>query len=139
MIMTQEWKTCEWIRFSDNRTNLKNKLDALRVGKYLAVCGTVNTGFRIFQVYGGLPIADVLMVTVEDAVQIAKRIAESYKEYLMVWEVYPDWDVIGIARLSIPDGEAVYNTLMKLSNQRITLEDYVKKLSEEKCLISLTS
>lgn len=133
MIMNLEELRCyEWIQFYDCRSNVKDKKAGARVGKYLA-CSGYNDRWRIFQTYGGLPVLDTWIDNLGDAVKIANIIDKEYAEFLGVWEVYPDWDLIGIARLSVPHGEAIYNAIHKLEalNRSINYNDFYQLLMEK--------
>jgi hypothetical protein len=123
--------TQEWIFFNDNRTNRPDKKCGIKIGRYLAVT-CVAGRWGIFQLYGGVLVVDNLwFMTEADCTKVAEYINEQYSEYLGIWEVYPDWDVIGIARLSISQGEKIYNVLMKLaaSNQLATYEEFIRLLN----------
>jgi hypothetical protein len=131
MLSIEELKRYEWCRFYDCRSNLKEKRSGAKCGKYLAISGYDNQ-WRIFNIYGGLPILDAFIISLSDAIKIAKYISERYNEFLAVWEVWPDWDLIGIARLSVPEGEAIYNTLNELnvSNRSVTYNDFINLLNK---------
>lgn len=122
----------EWINFYDQRTNIKEKLYGARVDRHLVVTA-YRSKWRIFQVYGGLPIFNAWIATIEDAVQIAKFISEKYGEFLSIWEVWTDVDVLAIARLSIPDGEAIYQALQELDDQNklISYRDFINLVNEK--------
>jgi hypothetical protein len=106
MLTIEELKKYEWINFYDCRTNIKDKKTGARVGKYMAVSGYDNK-WRLFQTYGGLPVLDVWITSLPDAVKIAQVIEKIFGEYLAIWEVWESVNVLEISRLSVPYGEAV--------------------------------
>lgn len=126
----EELRRYEWINFYDCRTNIKDKKAGAKVGKYLAVSG-YDTKWKIYQTYGGIPILDVWITSLADAVKIAQVIDKEYNQYLGVWEVYPDWEVLGIARFSVPNGEAIYDVIHELEalNRPINYNDFETTLN----------
>lgn len=127
-----ELRKYEWCNFYDCRTNIKDKKAGARIGKYLAASG-YDQKWMLFQVYGGLPVVDVWITSLSDAVKIAMKIQEIYMEYLGIWEVWTDVNVLEIARLSIPNGEAVCFTLHDLValNRPVNYNDFETILMEK--------
>lgn len=131
MTNLQEMNKYEWIKFNDNRTNLSDKKAGAKIGRYLVVT-CINKQWRIFQIWGGLPITDIVISEFEDAVKIAQAIEDIYKEYLGIWEVWIDVDVLEIARLSVDYGEAVCDTLHELFklNRPINYNEFITTLKK---------
>ncbi len=141
-LSTQEMMKYDWVQFYVKRSNLKDKKTGARVGRYLAVAGW-NDRWVIYNVFGGLPVMDdVIFNSIDDGVKVAKYIGGAYGEYLAIWEVWTDCDLLGIARLSVDQGEAIYETLDKLRylGRNATYNDFTKilmsKLKCQTCLIS---
>ena len=88
-----ELRKYEWIPFYDCRTNIKDKKAGAKVGRYMAVSG-YDTSWRIYQIYGGLPIADIIITSLADAVKIAQVIEKTYGDYLGIWEIWLGVDAI---------------------------------------------
>lgn len=132
MMNLEELRHYEWVQFYDCRTNIKDKKAGAKVGKYMAVSG-YDQKWKIYQVYGGLPIVDVWITSLVDAVKIAQVIEKMYAEYLAIWEVWTDVNVLEIARLSIDHGEAVCDTLheLVLLNRPINYNDFERILQEK--------
>jgi hypothetical protein len=106
MLTIEELKKYEWIQFYDCRTNVKDRKTGARVGRYMA-CSGYDNKWRLFQIYGGLPVLDLWITSLPDAVKIAQVIEKEYGQYLAIWEVWESINVLEIARLSVDHGEAV--------------------------------
>jgi hypothetical protein len=106
MLTIEELKKYEWIQFYDCRTNVKDKKTGAKVGNYMA-CSGYDSKWRLFQIYGGLPVIDLWITSLPDAVKIAEVIEKIYGSYLGIWEVWENVNVLEIARISVPYGEAV--------------------------------
>ena len=132
MLTLEELRRYEWVQFYDCRTNLKDKKTGAKVGDYLVITG-YGDKWKIFNIYGGLPATDIWINSLADAVKIAQVIEKVYGEYLAIWQIWTDVDVIAIARLSVEHGEAVYNALCELERfgKVITYNDFVIKLNEK--------
>ena len=132
MLSIEELRRHEWVQFYDCRSNLKDKKSGAKIGKYMVASGYDNR-WRLFQIYGGLPVVDVWITSLGDTVRIANVIEETYKEYLSIWEIWTDVDVVAIARLSVDGGEKLYNALCKLErlNRPVNYSDFDKILGEE--------
>jgi hypothetical protein len=132
MLTIEELRAYDWVAFYDCRTNLKDKKTGAKVGDYLAISGYDNK-WKIYNIYGGLPATDIWIGSLSDAVKIAQAIEKVYGEYLAIWEIWQDVDIICIARLSVEHGEAVYNALCELEklNRTITYNDFITILKEK--------
>lgn len=106
------------------------KKPAERVTKRLAVSfsnvGLDNETFKVYVIVTNKPIIDVRLSSIAAARALAIWIEESYGEFLDVYETVPDWDVLQIARLSIPDGERIYSELLKFGDDIVNLEQVEK-------------
>jgi hypothetical protein len=131
MLSIEELKKYDWCSFYDCRTNIKDKKTGARIGKYMVASGYDNQ-WKLFQVYGGLPIVDVWITSLSDAVKIAQTIEKIYGDYLAIWEVWETVNVLEIARLSVDYGEAVCNTLNDLVelNRSINYNDFYQLLTK---------
>src|SRR4030042_4716 len=108
MLTLEELRRYEWVQFYDCRTNLKDKKTGAKIGNYLVASGYDNK-WRIYNIFGGLPVIDLWINSLVDAVNIAQAIEKTYGEFLSIWEVWIDIDLLCIARLSVPHGEEFYN------------------------------
>ena len=106
----QEMEKYEWVSFHEKRSNAKTTRGGALVGRYFAISG-YGDKWKIYQIFGGFPIMCGWVKSLTDGAKIAQYINDAYLEYLPVWEVWTDCDLLGIARLSIPNGEAIYKTL----------------------------
>lgn len=128
----EEMLKLDWVQFYEKRSNLKNRIGGVKVGRYFAIAGFGNR-WKIYQIFGGFPILDAWIYSLEDGMKIAEYIDEVYKDYLMVWEApgWEDCDLLGIARLSIKNGDAIYSTLLELSSKyhdKVTYNDFANIL-----------
>jgi hypothetical protein len=130
MLTLQELNQYDWMPFYDCTSNCKNKKSGAKVGQFLAVSG-YNNKWQIFNVVGGLPVIDCYINSLPDAVKIAQFLDKSYGDYLALWQVYPNWDIPMAARLSIPHGEAIYNTLCGLAmlGRSVNYQDFADQLT----------
>lgn len=131
MLSLEELRQYEWINFYDCRTNVKDKKSGAKVGRYMVVSGYDNH-WRLFQIYGGLPVLDVWITSLPDAVKIAQVIEKIYDGFLCVWEAWSDINVLEIARLSVPYGEAVCFTISDLVQigKDINYNDFYQTLTK---------
>lgn len=125
----------EVVHFYDQRF-AKVRKRGRAVGKYLVVgySDPSETKLAIFYGKTGLPIIPVTFITIEDAVNIASWLNDTFGEYFPIWERYPEADVFGWAKWSIKNGLQIYETIKALEPKTMTTED-VRKLwfeSEEK-------
>jgi hypothetical protein len=129
MLSLEELQKYNWTQFYECTTNIKTKRSGARVGRYLAVSGYDNQ-WTIYQVFGGLPVADFTVSSLQDAVKIAQFIDQHYKEYLAILEVYPRWNILQAAKLSIPHGETIYSAICALEqlDRKISYQDFVDQL-----------
>src|SRR4030042_6069953 len=135
MLTIEELRQYEWVQFYDCRTNLKDKKTGAKVGDYLVITG-YGDKWKIFNIYGGLPIADVWINSLADAVKIAQAIEKVYGEYLSIWQIWTDVDLIAVARLSVPNGEAIYETICDIReiDKDTSYADF-EKIYKEKLLL----
>ena len=119
----------EWLSFYDNRTNVKEKRSGAKVGRYLA-CTGYKDKWRIYEVLGGIPISECWICSLDDAVKIAQYIDNAYGDYLGIYGIWLKADVVGIARLSVPNGEKIYNAVQELGklNRTISYNDFMQLL-----------
>lgn len=134
MTSLQELLKYEWVEFFDCRTNVRDKKSGAKVGRYLAVSG-YNNQWKIYEVLGGMPVLDTWVSNLDDAVKIAQYIDKQYGDYLGIYGIWLKADVVGIARLSVPEGEIIYNTLSELIklNRPINYNDFTIILNKNKC------
>jgi nicotinamide riboside transporter PnuC len=129
MLSIAELRKYDWISFYDCRSNIKDKKSGAKVGRYMAISG-YDDKWRIYQIYGGLPVIDVWITSLTDAVKIAGVIEKTYGEYLAIWEIWTDVNVVSIARLSVDGGEKLYNALceLELLNRPVNYNDFMEKM-----------
>jgi hypothetical protein len=120
-----------WVQFYDCRTNVKDRKSGALIGRYLAVSGYMDR-WHIYQIMGGSLVINNWVTSFDDAVKIAQLIDKVYGDYLGVWEIWPSADMIGIARLSVKGGEAVYNAITEVDklNRNISYADFERILKE---------
>lgn len=94
---------------------------AIMVGKYLCIAHTnekllaFDQSFKIYVASTNNPLLPVRFSTWKEAEEIATLIDKTYGEYLEILDEYPDWDILSIAKLSVPNGEEVYERIMSLN------------------------
>lgn len=127
----EELRKYDWVSFYDCRTNIKDKKAGAKVGQYMAISG-YDQKWMIYQVYGGLPVINVWITSLADAVKIAQAIEKIYGKYLGIWEVWTDVNVLEIARLSVDHGEDLCDTLHDLValNRPVNYNDFIALLNK---------
>lgn len=127
-----ELRRYDWCNFYDCQTNIKDKKAGAKVGRYMAVSG-YGSKWKIYQIYGGIPVMDLWITSLADAVKIAQVIEKIYGQYLAIWEVWETVNVLEIARISVDYGEAVCNTIHDLVQlgRDITYNDFITILKEK--------
>jgi hypothetical protein len=130
MLSLEELRKFEWVSFCDCRTNVREKRSGARIGDYLAISGFDNK-WLIFSTLGGRPVINACISSLQDAEKIAKFINKSFGDYLGIYELWPNADVIGIARLSVPNGELIYNALCGLVElgRTVSYQDFINILA----------
>jgi hypothetical protein len=107
--------------FRDNE--IQQKVRAYRVNEYLAVTynGFQTTCYKIYSLITGKPAIDLEFVTVEDAISFAEWISEVYKEYLCIWEAFPDANLVEISKWSIKNGVDIAEIIKSLPHKPLLL------------------
>lgn len=120
--------------FIDDKKVRDGKKPAEKITEHLAIAQSNKvydqSTWRIYSVDAEKPVMDFRINNYEAAKELAEIIEGVYGDYLSIYEVVPDWDVLAIARLSMDGGEKLYNTLHEYEGGIITLED-MKKAKEK--------
>lgn len=77
--------------------------------------------FKVYCVANNQPVLDIRADQFIAAKELADWIESVYGDYLTIYEVYPDWNVLAIARWSMPKGRENYAQMAQLEGI-ITLE-----------------
>jgi hypothetical protein len=84
------------------------------VGDYLVVSyATPDIECKQFTIYNtaGRKLFDVVFYDVQVAVKFAELLDERFGGFFPIWEDYPDADVFGWARHTVPSGAVFYQNL----------------------------
>lgn len=110
------------------------KKGAVVISKHLAVALSnriLDDGtYKVYLISTNLPLIDCRIADYESACKLAEWIEDVYGEYLEIYETCPDWDVLAIARLSVPNGEKVFAELSKFNNRDIITTEQMEKARE---------
>jgi hypothetical protein len=109
----------ETVEYIDNSTNRKLKKKAFRIGEHLLVSyvGTKDKTYQIFKAINGKPLFPAIFAEVKDAVEFAEFIDETYQDYLLLLENYPDADVFALSKWSVRNGIKIYETINELNKE----------------------
>lgn len=91
-----------------------------QVGEWLAVSWASNADrekYRIFSVITGKPVIPNKFPDKETALEVADLLANTYKKYWEINEIYPDLDIIGVARWDFPNGVQWHLALSALKDK----------------------
>jgi hypothetical protein len=105
------------------------KKPAVIVTEHLAIAHTnqkLDTEtFMVYVIATNKPLLNVRIADWNSAVMLAQWIEQVYGVYLDIYSIYPDWDVLAIARLSVPKGETTFEQISNMSGL-INLEQMEK-------------
>ena len=88
-----------------------------QIGKSLAVshASTTNqSAYRIYNVWSGKPTLPNRFLNLADALEVARNLDTVYGEYWEISQVYPDMDIIAVARWSVNLGVQLHLALSSL-------------------------
>jgi len=112
--------------FINDTITKDGKKAAVKVGKYLCVSYTnkeLDTEtYMIYSIITNRPVLPTRINNFQCAMSLAHWINEVYDEYLELYEACPGWDILQIARLSVPDGEDLYQHISEWGEDIIGLE-----------------
>jgi hypothetical protein len=81
----------------------------------------VGEGIRIYNGKNGKPILSSRFSNVVDAIGLAELIYNTYREFLPIWDDYPDADVIKWCRYTVTDGDILHRMIEILNeNSKIS-------------------
>jgi hypothetical protein len=86
------------------------------IGDYLVVSyATADIQVQQYTIYNtaGRRLFQAIFLNMSEAIAFAEWLNERFGEYFPIWEEYPDADVFGWARYSVPHGEQIHNNLTK--------------------------
>lgn len=115
--------------FIQDTVTKDGKKPAAVVTEHLAVARSneiLDTGtFKVYCVSNNQALLKCRTTTFDAANELAQWIETIYGDYLTIFDVYPDWDVLAIARWSMPNGCENYAKMAELEGI-ITLEQIKK-------------
>jgi len=128
LVAPQRNKPRELISFKDNRSNFAKKQTGERVGNHLLV-GVIDRG-RYYAIFGlnGKLFVDCSFESYDACLSVALLIDELFDPYMPILEVYPQADVISLAKWSVERGLQVYEFTKLLDEQWGLAEDRVEEL-----------
>jgi len=99
---------------------IKINKEGYLIGQYLAVAPSIDdkVKYQIFSlhngkrdsVYGKL-LVSASFVCLDDAIEIAKWLDETYRDFFPIWDVYPEADVFAISKWTVRNGIQIYEFL----------------------------
>lgn len=127
------------VEFKQEINGTKIKRKGALVGKWLLIGfptpanEDANT-YKIFHLPNGKPVIDTVFLGIEDAFGMAEYINEVYKDYMPLWESFPDADVIAVSQWTIKNGVSLYNVAQEMAKKNKVSTSDVKQIFQE-CFI----
>ena len=121
------------MEFRQDIGGLKVKRKGALVGSWLLVGfpspanEDANT-YRIFHLPNGKAVIDATFLNIDDAFGMAETINELYKDYMPIWESYPDADVIALSQWTIKNGIPLYQIAQEMAKKNRVNTVEVKQL-----------
>lgn len=119
--------------FRQDIDGTKVKRKGALVGKWLLVGfpspanEDANT-YKIFHLPNGKPVIDTVFLSMDDAFGMAETIDELYKEYMPIWESYPDADLLGMTQWTIKNGVPLYQIAQEMAKKNRVSTPEVRQL-----------
>ena len=128
--MTMDFSSYDVVEFKDLSTNFPKKCRGLMVGTFLVVSGS-DKKWKIYSLNAGKPLINVLFINIEDAVKIAEWINDVYKDYLQLFDEFPNADMFGMVKWSVKDGIRNYEAMKLIKTKKlVTSQDFREALRE---------
>jgi len=121
------------IQFADKTSNFNKRRKGLQINEYLVIayCDAkeeAGSPIKIYKICTGLPVIDVIFSRAADASQVAEWISNIFGEFFPIWDKYPEADIFGMVKWTVPDGIRKYEAINLLS-QKQTIDDPEKELT----------
>lgn len=90
--------------------------------------------YKIFSVESGRPVVDLLFKDVTEAINIAKRLDKTYREFWFLLSEYPKMNVPQVTMWTVPSGIQSYLAIESLENRKfvsLTQSNEVDTITEE--------
>lgn len=120
---------CIAVNFTDRTAAIPIKQRGFLIGKHLVIAGS-DSNWQVFFVASGKPIIESKFVTYRDAALFSDFIENVFDEFLPILETYPDADLFGLCKWSVPDGIRIFQALQQARKQ-IVDADKLNKLANE--------
>jgi len=78
---------------------------------------TVGEGFRIYNGRSGKPILKSRFENISEAIQFAEWLYKAYKDYLVIWEDYPEANIIQWCRYTVVGGMELWRIMEMLGDK----------------------
>ena len=117
------------VSFQDKSALITQKKSGFLVGRYLVISGSDNN-WQVYSLHTGKPLLDCRFVGYKDAAAFASFCDRLFEEYLPLLELYPDADIFGICKWTVPNGIRVYEALQTVRRKVVGVEDINKAASE---------
>ena len=104
------------IHFRDTTTNLTQKREAIKIGKYLAVTQEAE----IFKINTGKKLFESNFKDYWEALDVAEWLDDLYGKYFPLWEKWENVDVFRLARHSVKNGNKILNIIEKIKYGELT-------------------
>jgi hypothetical protein len=109
------------IQFADKTSNFNRRRRGRKINNYLVIgyCDVLEedgiSPIKIFKICTGLPLINVILTTIPDAIQVAEWITSIFGEYFPIWDKYPEADIFSMTKWTVPEGLRKYETIRLFS------------------------
>ena len=113
-------------KFVDKSSNFNQRKKCIQVNAYLvlAYSDDAKKSLKIYKTKTGLPLLDVTFTSFSDAISVAEWITETFGEYFVIWDQYPEADIFSMTKWTVEDGIRKYEALQDFSkHDRATAND----------------
>jgi hypothetical protein len=110
----------QYVDFKKNVAGQKVKGRGIPIGNHLIVSyafGSENT-YQIYKAHDGKLFISTIFTNCEDCVEIARWFADSYDEYMDIWQSYPDADIIALTKWSVHNGIKIYEMVEEMKRKQ---------------------
>jgi hypothetical protein len=120
MMLTPVTILTDYDRVTFRNEEIKEKMIGYRINEYFVVSynGLNSSQFKIYSLTTGKPAVDLRFATIGDAMGFAEWMSETYKDYLPLWESFPDADIIQLSQWSIKNGVNIAEIISKTSTKK---------------------
>jgi len=91
------------------------------VGEYFVVSYSLSNKekYQIYKLHNGKLFISTEFSNLDDTVEFAQWINDTYKDFLCIWSSYPDADIIALSKWSVKNGIRIFELLNEIQNKQV--------------------